>query len=98
MPKDWAALTVDKQSADPDSTLSFFRRALELRKRRVEFDGDGVDWLDASGDAVIFRRPGGLVCALNCGAQPVPLPPGNSSWPARRCWTGNSPDSAAWLA
>lgn len=72
MPKEWAALTVNKQSADPDSTLSFFRRALELRKRRVEFDGDDVDWLDASGDAVIFRRPGGLVCALNCGAQPVP--------------------------
>lgn len=76
MPKEWAALTVNKQSADPDSTLSFFRRALELRKRRVEFDGDDVEWLDASGDAVIFRRPGGLVCALNCGAQPVPLPPG----------------------
>ncbi|ETB48607.1 alpha-amylase [Mycobacterium avium 11-0986] len=76
MPKEWAALTVQKQRDDPDSTLSFFRRALELRRRRVEFDGDGVEWLEATADAVTFRRPGGLVCALNSGEQPVPLPPG----------------------
>ena len=35
MPADWAALTVEKQQADPDSTLSFFRRALELRRERA---------------------------------------------------------------
>ena len=39
MPADWAALTVEKQSAIADSTLSFFQRALELRRTRTEFDG-----------------------------------------------------------
>lgn len=99
MPEQWAALTVEKQSGDPDSTLSFFQRALELRKRRVEFDGDGVEWLDAPGGAVIFRRPGGLVCALNGGESPVPLPPGELMLTSAPLLQGKlPPDSAAWLA
>ncbi len=99
MPEQWAALTVEKQSGDPDSTLSFFARALELRKRRVEFDGDGVEWLDAPGGAVIFRRPGGLVCALNGGESPVPLPPGELMLTSAPLLQGKlPPDSAAWLA
>jgi alpha-glucosidase len=99
MPAQWAALTVEKQSGDPDSTLAFFQRALELRKRRVEFDGDGVEWLDAPGDAVIFRRPGGLVCALNAGESPVPLPPGELLLASAPLLEGKlPPDSAAWLA
>lgn len=98
MPEQWAALTVEKQSGDPDSTLSFFQRALELRKRRVEFDGDGVEWLDAPGGAVIFRRPGGLVCALNGGESPVPLPPGELMLTSAPLLQGKlPPDSAAWL-
>src|SRR6478736_9744372 len=44
MPADWATLTVEKQRADPDSTLSFFQRVLELRRERAEFDGYGIDW------------------------------------------------------
>jgi alpha-glucosidase len=99
MPAQWASLTVEKQSGDPDSTLSFFQRALELRKRRVEFDGDGVEWLDESGDTVIFRRPGGLICALNGGASPVPLPPGELMLASAPLQEGKlPPDSAAWLA
>jgi alpha-glucosidase len=99
MPKEWAALTVEKQSGDPDSTLSFFRRALELRKRRAEFDGDGVEWLEASDDAVIFRRPGGLVCALNSGEQPATLPAGELILASAPLVDGKLlPDAAAWLA
>jgi alpha-glucosidase len=99
MPKEWAALTVEKQSGDPDSTLSFFQRALELRKRRVEFDGEGVEWLDASSDTVIFRRPGGLICALNSGANPVPLPAGELILASAPLLDRKlPPDCAAWLA
>jgi alpha-glucosidase len=99
MPSQWAALTVEKQSGDPDSTLSFFQRALELRKRRVEFDGAGVEWLDASGDAVTFRRPGGLICALNTGDSPVSLPAGELMLASAPLLGGKlPPDSAAWLA
>lgn len=99
MPRDWASLTVEKQRGDPDSTLSFFQRALELRRRRVEFDGNGVEWLAAPHDAVIFRRPGGLVCALNSGERPVPLPPGELLLASTPLFDGKlPPDSAAWLA
>ena len=99
MPKEWAALTVEKQTGDADSTLSFFQRALELRKRRAEFDGDGVEWLEASGDALIFRRPGGLVCALNSGEHRLPLPPGELILASAPLLEGKlPPDAAAWLA
>lgn len=99
MPAQWAALTVEKQSGDPDSTLSFFQQALELRRHRVEFDGGGVEWLDAPGDVVIFRRPGGLICALNGGDAPVSLPGGELMLASAPLLDGKlPPDSAAWLA
>ena len=65
----------------------------------MEFDGEGVEWLDASGDAVIFRRPGGLICALNSGEAPVPLPAGELMLASAPLLEGKlPPDSAAWLA
>ena len=41
IPPEWSALTVEKQRDAADSTLSFFRRALELRRSRTEFGGVG---------------------------------------------------------
>jgi alpha-glucosidase len=77
MPADWAALTVEKQLADPDSTLSFYRRALQLRRERGEFGGGELEWLAADDELLIFERHGGaLVCALNAGRLPMALPPG----------------------
>jgi len=103
MPAEWTALTVEKQQEDPDSTLSFFRRALELRKQRAEFDGIEVDWLTAPRDALIFRRrdsasAGGLVCALNAGRHPIALPPGELILTSSPLRGGKlPPDAAAWL-
>ncbi|MGF2951975.1 glycoside hydrolase family 13 protein [Mycobacterium sp. THU-M116] len=98
IPADWAALTVDRQRADAGSTLSFFQRAIELRKTRDEFDGVEVDWLTAPHDALMFRRAGGLLCVLNAGNRPIPLPRGEvilASAPP----VGDAlpPDAAAWL-
>lgn len=99
MPADWSALTVERQNADPDSTLWFFRRALELRRRRSEFDGNEIDWLDSPRDALIFRRRGeGLVCALNAGRRPIALPPGELLLASAPLVDGHlPPDAAAWL-
>lgn len=98
MPGEWAALTVEKQLADPDSTVSFFQRALELRRRRAEFDGSDLDWLPAPRDALIFRRRGGLVCALNAGDRPIALPPGELVLASAPLIDGRlPPDAAAWL-
>ena len=99
MPADWAALTVERQSADPESTLSFFRKALELRSARAEFDGGEIEWLTAPRDALIFRRGGeGLVCALNAGRRPMALPPGELILTSAPLEGGKLPaDSAAWV-
>jgi len=99
MPQDWATLTVEKQRADADSTLSFFQQAIELRRARGEFDGDEIDWLTSTHDALIFRRRGGgLVCALNAGRRPIPLPPGELILASAPLVGGKLPrDAAAWL-
>jgi alpha-glucosidase len=97
MPPEWAALTVEKQLADADSTLSFFRRALELRRQRAEFDGIEVERLGAPRDALIFRR-GGLVCALNAGKRPLALPHGELLLASAPLVGGRLPPNAAvWL-
>ncbi len=100
MPEGWAALTVEKQRADPDSTLSFFQRVIELRSARSDFGGGEIDWLAAPRDALIFRRRGGgLVCALNAGCRPIPLPPGELILASAPLVNGKlPPNAAAWLA
>ncbi|HET9875081.1 MAG TPA: alpha-amylase family glycosyl hydrolase [Mycobacterium sp.] len=97
MPAQWAALTVEKQRDDTGSTLSLYRQALELRSTRAEFDGDGIEWLPAARDALIFRR-GGLLCALNAGERPLPLPDGQLLLASTPVPDGVlPPNTAAWL-
>ena len=98
MPDDWAELTVEAQLEDPDSTLSLYRRALELRRDHPGFAGDGLEWFSAPAGCLAFRRPGGLLCALNASAEPVPMPPGElllASGPLGRTLP---PDTTVWLA
>lgn len=103
MPDDWAALTVERQRNDPESMLSFFRRAIEIRKGRAEFQGGDVDWLSAPKGALIFRRPNlpgesELVCALNAGRRPIALPRGEVLLASAPLIDGQlPPDSAVWL-
>lgn len=98
IPREWAALTVEKQLADPDSTLAFYRRAFELRSRRAEFDGPTVEWLDSPADSLVFHRSGGLVCVLNAGSRPIPLPEGQVLLASVEVSDGTlPPDAAAWL-
>ena len=94
MPTDWAALTVAAQSGDPASMLELYRQAIQLRSTRAEFSGGGVEWVGPSA----FRRAGGLICAVNAGAAPLPLPAGEvllSSVPLHDGML--PPDAAAWL-
>ncbi len=94
IPADWATLTVADQEQDPDSTLAFYRRALQLRGSRSEFSGNSIDWLDD----LTFRRPGGLVCVLNAGAEALPLPAGEVLLASGPLVDGTvPPDTAVWL-
>ncbi|MDV3127720.1 glycoside hydrolase family 13 protein [Mycobacterium sp. 21AC1] len=94
MPAQWASLTVVHQLDAPDSMLAFYRRAIELRSSRAEFSGEKIDWVDE----LSFRLPGGLLCALNAGADPLPLPEGEvlyASGPLPDAML--PPDTAVWL-
>ena len=99
IPAEWAALTVEKQLRDTDSTLSFFLRALKLRRSRAEFDGAGIEWLPAPDDALIFQRcDGGLICALNAGKRQLTLPDGELILASSPVVDGTlPPNTAAWL-
>jgi alpha-glucosidase len=98
IPPEWAPLTVERQLQQPDSTLEFYRQVLRLHAQRPEFVGTTIEWLDSPADALVFRVvDGGLVCALNAGDQPMPLPDGElllSSGPVSGMLP---PDTAAWL-
>jgi alpha-glucosidase len=98
IPPEWRQLTVERQLREPDSMLNFFRRALQLRATRPELSGTTLEWLDASGDAVIFRVAGGLVCALNVTGDPIELPDGEVLLASGPLPDGMlPPDTAAWL-
>ncbi len=77
-PAEWATLTVAAQRQDPHSTLSMYRAALRIR-RQLRLGRGELQWLDApSPQVLLFHRTGladgaGLVCATNCGAEPVAL-------------------------
>ena len=73
-PADWAALTVEKQLADPVSMLALYRSALELRHDRPELGDGTMTWIDTGGEVLAFRRDPGFVCVVNVGGDPAPPP------------------------
>ena len=72
-PADWAPLSVERQLADPDSTLSFYRRALAARRAHTAGLGDEVEVLQTADETLAFVRGGRLLCVLNCGTEPADL-------------------------
>ncbi|EHR49894.1 glycosidase [Saccharomonospora marina XMU15] len=98
MPREWAELTVESQLGGADSTLSLYRRALELRRAHPAGTGEELEWYGAPPGCFAYRRPGGLVCALNTSAAPVPLPDGEVLLSSAPLADGKLPaDAAAWL-
>ena len=100
MPADWSRLTVEAQSGDPASTLSFFRRMLRLRREVTRGLPDEVEILESDEGTLAVRR-GGLVCLLNCGSRTAGLPDAagelllsSGADPVERRL---APDTAAWF-
>jgi alpha-glucosidase len=102
----WGEYSVASESGDPESFLSLYRAALQLRRDHPAL-GTGADgstsmrWLAAPDDALFFARDPGFVFAVNFGASPVPLPPHSevllSSGPLDAAGA-LPPNTAAWLA
>ena len=99
MPAEWAALTVERQLEDADSTLSLYREAIELRKTHEAFAGEALEWYGAPEGCFAYRRKGGgLICALNTSDTAVPLPPGEVLLASGPLEEGSlPPNTAAWL-
>jgi alpha-glucosidase len=76
MPDDWSGLTVEAETADPDSTLSLYQQALALRRKVPELRSDEFAWLGAPEGCLAYRRGPGFVVVLNAGDAPAPLPAG----------------------
>ena len=100
-PAEYGERTVARQLEDTTSTLSLYRRAIELRRTHVPDPAAPLEWYGAPPGCLAFRPEGSaLVCALNTSDVPVPLPPGEvllaSGAPTGR---GESlaPDTAVWL-
>ncbi|MDK1474067.1 glycoside hydrolase family 13 protein [Streptomyces sp. 549] len=73
-PAEWAGLSVEAQTGDPDSTLELYRRALAVRREHPDLGaGDAVEWLEAPEGVLAFRR-GSFTCTVNTTAEPVELP------------------------
>ncbi|MFH9246939.1 alpha-amylase family glycosyl hydrolase [Streptomyces lydicus] len=72
-PADWAPLTVDAQTGDPNSTLELYRTALGLRRRLPGLGDGGMSWQPAPDGVLAFTRPG-LLCTVNTLPHDVELP------------------------
>jgi alpha-glucosidase len=75
VPARFASLAVDRQAADPGSTLRFYRTALAERRRLQS--GETLEWLASGHPAVVaFTRPGGWASVTNFADAPAPMPAG----------------------
>ena len=60
--------------------------------------GEGIEWQQAPDGALAFRGADGVVCVLNAGTSPVPLPDGTVLIASAEPVDGAlSPGAAAWI-
>ena len=97
-PDYFAELTVEKQQADPSSTLAFYRAALAARRDlRRRPSATTIADVAATGDVLSFVR-GPVTVLVNCGKKPAPLPAGEVVVSSAALVDGLLPiDSAAWV-
>jgi len=75
-PAGWAALSVQSQERDPTSMLSFYRRALRLRRALPDLATGtaALGWLELGDHVVAFTRGCDFACITNIGDGGLQLP------------------------
>ena len=73
-PVDWAALTADAQTEDPDSTLSMYRTLLRLRHAHPGLQGFEVRLPDAAPGVLVVERDAGFACIVNASDADISEP------------------------
>jgi alpha-glucosidase len=100
-PEAWSELSVEAQQGVAGSTLELYRAALRLRRELLR--GETMEWLTSPARTLVFRRdtPDGasVVCVVNLGATPVPLPAYDEVLLTSAPLDGDGlpPDTAAWV-
>ena len=75
-PPAWREQTVEAESADENSTLLLYRRALRIRREHPAL-GDGMlRWIEAPAGALAFAREPGFACITNFWSAPLAPPTG----------------------
>ena len=74
-PESWSGLTVEAQSADPDSTLNLHRQALRLRHEIPALRSDAFAWRESPEAVLDFERGPSLRCVVNLSGAPIDLDP-----------------------
>ena len=111
IPDRWQGLTVEKQSADPESMLSLYRAALRIRREHPALGDGTLHWLVGPPGTLVFARGDSadgdgtrLTCAVNLSDKTVRIPtygrPLLASAPIRpdgECLV-LPPDTAVWCA
>ncbi|MCS4277441.1 alpha-glucosidase [Mycetocola sp. BIGb0189] len=92
---------VSRESADPHSTLSLYRRALALRHELQT--AEELEWLETGrADVLEFVRPNGWRVITNFGTEPYPLGPDtvalSSSDPVDTALTEVPAETTVWIA
>lgn len=72
-PASWADQTVEVETADPTSTLSFYRDALRIRRADPALGDGELQWLSTPDGVLAFRR-GSFSCVVNFTDDTAELP------------------------
>ncbi|SDD65712.1 glycoside hydrolase family 13 protein [Actinokineospora iranica] len=97
-PADWAALSVEAQTGDPESMVELYRSALRHRRAHPALGaGRAVHWHDDEPTLLRFDRVDpatgrGFSCAVNFGAAPARLPVPDNVLLASGPWAADSAD------
>jgi alpha-glucosidase len=78
------------------STLEMYRAGLALRRQYFERDED-LRWLDLGPNVLAFERGSKIVCALNYGDRPAPIPAGGVLLSSSDDVDMIAPESCVWV-
>ncbi|MEV8267769.1 glycoside hydrolase family 13 protein [Microbacterium sp. NPDC076911] len=95
-PPNWGEYARERQLADPDSTLSLYRKALSLR-RDYQLGAGHFSWSAHDGGATISFTTGAVSVLANTGSSPVEPPVGEIILATSRLEDGLvPPDTTVW--
>jgi alpha-glucosidase len=96
-PAAWRELSAAAEAGEAGSMLELYREALRIRHAEPDLRASALAWLPTQGESFAFSR-GAIVCAVNFGADPLPLPPHEAVLLASGPVTDTLPrDTAVWL-